>query len=347
MVSSAELPPNESGLLMNILRGKFMKPAIPSNPLDLSGRTAIITGGNRGIGLESARALLENKLHKLIITSRDAELGDTAVESLRSSYPSANIQAWSLDMFSYESMQSFITRSAELEQLDIVILNAGIGGKLKLEINASTGNEEIFQINYLSTALLALSMLPLLRDKRAKGQPGRLTIVGSNLDCAFTEQDYDPLLPAFSDPVLLEQSAIIQDRYGVTKVLLQFLLRKLEHLVSPQDVIVNVVNPGLVRTTGLDRPLPSGIRYLALLFRLTLGRSVQSGASTYLDAVAVKGLESHGNYLDNWSIAPFNRILYTAKGSEIGERLWNETLEALNFAGVKEIVSGMAHSNMS
>src|SRR4051794_26079245 len=82
-----------------------------------------------------------------------------------------------------------------------VILNAGLS-QIKFRINESTGHEEVFQVNYLSTALLAMLLLPTLKEKRANGLPGRLTIVSFGLafTATFANQDAEPLISSFDDP---------------------------------------------------------------------------------------------------------------------------------------------------
>lgn len=82
-------------------------------------------------------------------------------------------------MTSYESIQAFAARAeSELTRLDISILNAGMTA-VDHKLVTGTGHERVIQVNYLSTFLLAILMLPIAKDKAFGGRPGRMTIVGS------------------------------------------------------------------------------------------------------------------------------------------------------------------------
>lgn len=65
--------------------------------------------------------------------------------------------------------------------------------------NATTGHEENFQVNYLSIALLALLLLPILKNNNPSGTPGRITLVASGAApiAEYSEKNEVPLLAAF------------------------------------------------------------------------------------------------------------------------------------------------------
>lgn len=70
------------------------------------------------------------------------------------------------------------------------------------------------------------------------------------------------------------------------------------------DVIVNIVDPGYVKGTEGVSKMPKLTAMMAKSFAALTGRTVQVGASTYVDAVAVKGKESHCCFLTSWRIHP-------------------------------------------
>ncbi|RYP77499.1 hypothetical protein DL771_001072 [Monosporascus sp. 5C6A] len=239
-------------------------------------------------------------------------------------------------MSSYDSIQAFTRRAQDkLSRLDIVILNAGVR-KLAFETVRGTGHEETIQVNYLSTTLLTILLLPILKSESPAGGPGRLTIADAALSLAakFPNKNKDPLLPSFDDV----KTFVGIGRYNTSKLLVQMSLWKLVDYVSADDVVVNVADPGFVKGTDLTRDVKGGAKVSAAAFGAVTGRIKRDGASTYLDAVVSKGRESHGCFLMSWQILPF---LYTPDGKVVTERLWQETLSELDFAGVEGILDSI------
>lgn len=118
----------------------------------------------------------------------------------------------------------------------------------------------MLQVNYLSTALLAFLLLPVLKASGAAhaSGPGRLTIVGSNL--ALTERfpptDKDPLFPWLDDASNAKGwgVAAAQHRQATAKIFVLMLVQKLGELVDPDLVIVNTVDPGTFPLFQVDPP---------------------------------------------------------------------------------------------
>lgn len=277
------------------------KPQAPPSTLSLSRQTGIITGSNSGLGLECARVMLSYGLSRLILAVRSTSKGAAIATELRKQYPKASIEVWALDMFSYDYIQAFAKRCESLDTIDFVILNAGMGG-VRFKLNESTKHEEIVQVNYISTALLTILLLPVLKEKRPSDKVGRLTIVSSVLGHFANLKDLtaDPFLSTFDDPKKFKAT----ERYAESKLLGQMFVFKLQEFVSADDVIVNLVEPGMMKPTALDRQMPTLAKPLMLLFRKTLGRDLEAGAWTYIDAAVVKGPASHMSFCYNWEIYP-------------------------------------------
>lgn len=304
MASSKKLTPSTAPFFPNhfIKNQFFTKPQYVPETTDLSGKVVIVTGSNTGLGLECASQLLSYKLSELVMAVRSTTKGESAAGKLRSQYPNARISVWGLDMASYDSIRAFVDRAEkELSRLDIVILNAGLGfGTFK--IVPSTRHEETIQVNYLSTMLLTVLLLPILKRKSPVGSPGRLTISTAMLSITakFTNKNKVPLLPSFDDERYFDPV----DTYSTSKLLGQMFVWKLTDSVSANDVVVNLVEPGFVKGTELHRDTSAFGKIVMSLFKAATARSVKTGASTYLDASVVKGKESHGCILTNWEIAP-------------------------------------------
>src|ERR1700754_3901021 len=93
------------------------KPRMDS--ISVAHKTAIITGGNTGIGLECGKILLSRQLSHLILAVRTPSKGEEAAAPLRTLYPKAKIDVWHLDMNSYESIRDFAQKCATLPRLDM------------------------------------------------------------------------------------------------------------------------------------------------------------------------------------------------------------------------------------
>lgn len=271
------------------------------------GKTAIVTGANSGLGLDAARQLLGLGLSNLIIAVRSIEKGNAALAKLQPVNPEAKIRVWQLDMESYASIQAFAKRcEQELDRIDVAILNAGVSLK-NFSKTESTGHEKTIQVNHIGTALLAILLLPVLKSKAAaqpKGvQPPHLTVVNSAMAhlCKVPNKDARPFLPSFDDTEITPYDE--QERYGVSKLLSQLFIVKLAEYVSADDVIVNMVDPGLTKGTGLF-DVPGIIGIIGKGAMSIVGRPVERGAATYVDAVLRQGKASHGSVLMNCRTAP-------------------------------------------
>ncbi|KAM0417470.1 hypothetical protein ACHAPT_012534 [Fusarium lateritium] len=310
------------------------KPALEGNTV--TGKTAVITGGNGGIGLECGRILLSLHLSHLILAVRSLAKGEEAAASLRNLYPKAEIDVWQLDMDSYESIRAFAKKCATLPRLDIALLSVGIMN-LDLQVNSSTGYEEMFQVNYLSTALLGVILLPILKKKTSSGTPGRLMLVasGAALIAEFSERNADPLFSAFGEEKGGNSSAA-KKRYDTSKGLVLMLTLQLSQLTNAKDAIVNVVDPSFTPGTSFFRNLPLAVRALAWPLTKMLGTSVNNAAWRYVDAAVARGEESHGSLISDWEIHPYHPFMYTEEGKRFMDELWKETIDELDFPEVRE-----------
>ncbi|KAH8660012.1 hypothetical protein BX600DRAFT_414984 [Xylariales sp. PMI_506] len=336
-MASISLPPPKTTFLKTFLRHQFWpnpKPSLQS--ISVKDKTAIVTGSNTGIGLECGKVLLSLELSHLILAVRSSKKGIHAAVSLRKLYPEARIEVWTLDMNSYDSVRAFAQRCNTLARLDLVILNAGIMNN-EFTTSPSTGHEETFQVNYLSTALLALLLLPTLKAKSPPRTPGRLTIVASvaAVTTPFPERDAVPLIPAF-DCSQGFSSTVAKQRYDTTKLLLLMFALKLSARVKSEDVIVNTVDPGLTLGTELFRNIPLFIKVSLWPFIKISATLPNKGAWTYVDAAVARGDESHGSFLSDWQIHSFHPMMYCKEGERIMDRLWDETMAEWNFPELNE-----------
>lgn len=304
MTGSKDLAPLHWAPFKMMLNNQFRyKPQYPPKETSLSGKTAIVTGANTGLGFDSARQLLALKLSHLIIAVRSTSKGETAAADLRQRYPKAKIEVWQLDMSLYDSVQSFARRvQQQVQRIDITILNAGLSN-VQFRTCPSTGHEETIQVNYISTVLLATLLLPIMKEKKPPtGHPGILTIVNSGLALTanFKNRNAAPLLPSFDE----QKTFHMTDTYATSKTLGHLWLYHACEYVSADDVVLSMVDPGYVKGTGLQRDLPVFMKPVLFLFDLIAGKTVEVGGASYVDAVVNKGKESHGCFVMCFEIRP-------------------------------------------
>ncbi|KAF3017200.1 hypothetical protein E8E14_012588 [Neopestalotiopsis sp. 37M] len=321
------------------VRRQLAKPTpLPSN-ITLTGQVAIITGSNAGLGFEAARQLLTLGLSHLVMGVRSQTKGDASAHELRKEYPGATIDVWIIDMASYTSVQAFASQCETLARIDVVILNAGVLNG-EFVANESTGHESSLQVNYLSTALLTILLLPILKMRRSTtsdARPPVLSLVGSDTMYMANWQSHGPVFRHFDDP----SSFNSLQTYAKSKLVLMHFASKLAESVDCNDVVLQVVSPGMTTGTGLSGNRSWIERVVIGILHALLGRSTKVGATTYVDATVVRGEESHGSFISEWTIKPYPEIWYTPEGKELTKRLWEETMEELHFSRASSILTSL------
>ena len=127
---------------------------------DQTGRTAIVTGANTGIGLETAR-MLALKGANVVLACRNIEKGKVAVERVQSAGPRGSVTLAALDLSDLDSVAAFAaTFAASHERLDLLVANAGVMvpplGRTKQGFELQLGT------NHLGHFALAGRLLPLV-----------------------------------------------------------------------------------------------------------------------------------------------------------------------------------------
>ncbi|MFE3185663.1 oxidoreductase [Streptomyces violascens] len=126
---------------------------------DQSGRTAVVTGANSGIGLVTARELARRGA-RVVLACRSEARGRAAEDRIRSEVPGARAEFRPLDLADLASVREFAARFP-YEQLDLLVNNAGV---MALPYGKTAdGFETQFGVNHLGHFALTGLLLPRLR----------------------------------------------------------------------------------------------------------------------------------------------------------------------------------------
>lgn len=151
-------------------------PPVPTKPF--TDQTIIVTGANSGMGLEAARHFVRLDAAKVILAVRSLAKGQAAVDDITATTERPGVtEAWELDLASYASVEAFARRANALPRLDVVVANAGV---FMFKFERAEGDELTVTVNVISHMLLALLVLPKLRETAvATGRPSTFTFTGS------------------------------------------------------------------------------------------------------------------------------------------------------------------------
>jgi NAD(P)-dependent dehydrogenase (short-subunit alcohol dehydrogenase family) len=153
---------------------------------DLSGKIAVVTGANSGIGYEMARALA-GKEATVVLACRNKDKGEAAVRQIAQEYPEAKAEFVQLDLSDLASVRRFADEfTSRYDRLDILINNAGI---MRTPFRRTADGFELqFGTNHLGHfALTGLLLALIIRTSQA-----RVVTVSSGGE-RFGEIDFDNL----------------------------------------------------------------------------------------------------------------------------------------------------------
>lgn len=187
---------------------------------DLTGRTALVTGGGRGIGRMAARGLLAAGARVLIASRKLAECEQTAAELS----DLGAIEALEADLSTHEGCRTLAADVGNRASgLDILVNNAGAVWGAPFSEFPATGWDKVLDLNLKAPFFLTQELAGSLRSAARPGQPSRVINIGS-IDGLRV-----PALPNFS--------------YSAAKAGLHHMTRVLAVELGP-DIAVNAIAPG-------------------------------------------------------------------------------------------------------
>ncbi|KAG8460793.1 hypothetical protein KFE25_010848 [Diacronema lutheri] len=230
------------------------KPFFASDIPDLSGKVAIVTGANTGIGLETARELARNGA-EVIVAARSASKGNAAVEAIRASLSGARakppkLRFLPLDLGSLASVGAFARDFHRLNlPLHMLVLNAGV---MKSPGKDFVGRAFTYGFERTSDGLEAhigtnhvghFYLTQLLLQKLKASAPARVISVSS----AAESQAY---AAGIRFDLWGERGAEYEDgrAYGQSKLANVLFARELAHRLEGTRVTAYSCHPGIIKT---------------------------------------------------------------------------------------------------
>ncbi|HZU59722.1 MAG TPA: SDR family oxidoreductase [Solirubrobacteraceae bacterium] len=193
-----------------------------SDLFDVSGKTALVTGGSRGIGFMIARGLLQAGA-RVVISSRKAGDLEAAAGELSQI---GECEAIPADVSTPEGAAALgqAVRS-RAEPLHILINNAGATWGAPLEEFPAAGWDRAMHTNLEGVFHLTVALLPALRAAASADDPGRVVNIGS--------------VDGIRVPVVMETYS-----YSASKAAVHMLTRHLAKRLAPEHITVNAIAPG-------------------------------------------------------------------------------------------------------
>jgi len=270
----------------------------------LAGKTVVVTGGNGGLGFQTALPLAAMGV-RIVIVGRDRMRSEAALDYFRQVSQSAVAEAYYADLSRLDEVRRVAAMLAEkLDRIDVLVNNAGaIFNRREV---TEDGLERTFALNHMGYFLLTL----LLRDKLLRSAPARIVNVaseahrGARLD--FTDLQNSKSFGGWK-------------AYRRSKLCNILFTRELARRLAGSGVTANCLHPGLCATSiGNDTTgwFRRGVQLTKRLFAIP---AVQGARTAIYAASAPELAEITGAYFINCRAATPSP---EAQDDEAAERLW-------------------------
>jgi NAD(P)-dependent dehydrogenase (short-subunit alcohol dehydrogenase family) len=192
-----------------------------NNLFSVAGKTALVTGGSRGIGLMIARGYVEGGA-TVYISSRKADVCDEVAAELSKSGTCHSLPADISTMAGIEQLAGEIARRED--KLDILVNNAGAAWGAPVDDFPEQGWDKVMDLNVKSLFFMTQKLLPLLRAAATAEDPARIINIGS--------------VDGLSNTLMETWS------YPASKAAVHHLTRAMAHRFARDHINANAIAPG-------------------------------------------------------------------------------------------------------
>ena len=251
---------------------------------DVSGKTALVTGGSSGIGAMIARGLVENGVKTYISARKEGPLMAKAEEL--SEYGTCIPVA--ADLSRVEGIEALVAAvSAQEDHIDILINNAGANWVVPIDEFPETGWDKVMSINIKSIFFMTQKALPLLRAKASHEDPARV------INIASIHGFDNPGMPAYA--------------YSASKSGVIHLTKHLATDLAGDHINVNAIAPGNFPSNKTKMETENAAIYKATVAQIPRKRAGEpedvAGTAIFLASRAGAWVDGHTIVLDGGMIA--------------------------------------------
>ena len=188
----------------------------------LKGKVAVITGGTRGIGFATAKKFLENEA-KVVLLGSKQETVEKAIKELNQMNSNYDVIGFYPNLSSKEEMNEVFKKVKEIYGcIDILINNAGISSKTKIEDYSEEEYDKFTNLNIKSVFNCSKQIIPYLKETKG-------VILNTS-----------SMVSIYGQP-----SGVM---YPTTKFAVNGITKSLARELAPQGIRVNAVAPGIINT---------------------------------------------------------------------------------------------------
>ncbi|MDG4780046.1 glucose 1-dehydrogenase [Micromonospora sp. WMMD961] len=252
----------------------------------VEGKTVLVTGGSRGIGLMIAQGFVRAGAH-VIISSRKADVCEAVAKELSAE---GRCEAMPADLGTDAGAEALAAAVRErCDRLDVLVNNAGATWGAPLEDYPEAAFDKLWAVNVKAVFRLTTALLPALRAAATADDPARVINIGS-IDGVRV-----PFMEVYA--------------YSATKAAVHMLTRSLAHQLASEQITVNAIAPGPFESKMMAFALDDPASRAAIEQQVPLGRIgrpedmagtaiyLASRAGAYLTGAVIPvdgGITTHG-----------------------------------------------------